>query len=387
MELSAIGEMIQIARDSAPVLTWPGYDIREIPFAIYDDNQVCYIGHPNPPDTRPANLMAATSVDINGIATATIPATMCLDTESALPLAYHEGFHVFQQRHFVPLDADMFLAMAFYPDLDVDYRALCRLEIETLRRVDWSAEQQLRFLGHIASLRRSKLTRHDSLLGYERFLERSEGTAYYVEQKARQALFGVAPILDDVGHGWIRFYVVGAAICRLLEKMIPDWTTRIENGESPGDLVIERGDSSVDLELLDYRAAWSHEAEKLRQFRDQINGDLTKFEQPDVMRIRYQGAGQIFRAFNPSTLVSLGDGRILHRSFFKLLLPGRGTIAVDNAPVMDNVLDGEVLLTAIPIQLREGRMRANTAEVRVEVMGVKKLSEGTYALTDFDPIC
>jgi len=372
MDIATVVALIQAAREENAGPFWPGYSIRDVPFAVYDDHDVEYIGHPNPPAQHPENLMSATSTPINGIETATLPLAMCSDAEKAVPLAYHEGFHVFQRQHFVPIEVDMFTAMAFYPDLDVDYRVLCRLEENVLHRTDWSTDQRLSVLGHLASLRRSRLSVHPSLLGYERFLERHEGTASYIEQRARQALFDINPMLDVAGHGWGRFYKVGAAICWLLADAVPDWTRRIEQGESPGDLVIEHADSTVDLAALDYEIIRSQENETLAQVQKQIDDVIESLYQPGIMRIRYGSAVQVYRAFNPSTLVSLGDGRVLHRSFFKLMIPGKGTIAVDNVSVIDHVQGSEIILSAVPCQIRDRRICAQTDAVRIDVEGFEE---------------
>ena len=113
------------------VITWPGYDPATIPFAVYDDEAIIYINHPSPPPDRPANLLAATAVEIGGVQTATIPAGMVEADSDLIPLAYHEGFHVHQAHHFTnTVDYDFFLALANYPELDPTFRALCRAEAD-----------------------------------------------------------------------------------------------------------------------------------------------------------------------------------------------------------------------------------------------------------------
>lgn len=383
MDLTTVTEAIQGVIAGSTLALWTGYRIQAIPFAIYDDAGVQYIGHPNPPETRPANLMAATSVDINGVETATIPVAYCPDENTAVAIAYHEGFHVFQHHHFVPLTADMFTAMAFYPGLDPAYRALCRLEADVLRRDDLSAAAKLKLLGPLFALHRTKLNRHPSLADYERFLERSEGTAYYVEQRARKLLYGSDPVLGEVGYGWGHFYQTGSAVCWLLAETIPDWQQRIEAGAAPGDLVIEYGGSGEpDLPGLGYADAYALEVAAVEQFKTEIAADLDPLEAPDVIRIRYQsGGGPVYRAFNPTTLVLTGDGRILHRTFLKLLLPGRGSIAAD-IPVIDHVVAGEVILPGtveIP-HLIDGKLRLESNRVQVELDGVEQIAPRSFAL-------
>ncbi len=380
MQVAEIVALIEEERKQAPAVPWPGYSFQEIPFAIYDDNTVEYIGHPNPPEERPPNLMAATSIDINGTETATIPVAFCDDEQKALLMAYHEGFHVYQHHHFAPLLPDMFTAMAYYPDLDLEYRTLCALEGAVLRRDDWSTEQKLGALGLLTRSRREILEQHPSLLPYERFLERNEGTASYVEQRTRQARYGIAPTLPVIGHGWQRFYIVGAAFCWLLDSVSDDWTTRIEAGDTPGDLVMEWEDSSVSLKALGYTAAIQREADALYTFEQSIASTLEDLEQPELIRVRYKAEPQVYRAFEPAHLVSMGDGRVLHRTNFTLLLPSRGTIRVNSAACMDHVAAGELILPLRSAELEGNTLRATSDSVMIELMGVEQVDEKLYAL-------
>lgn len=386
MELATVTDAIQAARAASTIEPWQGYRIQDIPFAIYDDTAVNYIGHPAPPQERPQNLMAATAVNINEVMTATVPVALCDDEQKAVAIAYHEGFHVFQHHHFAPLSADMFMAMAFYPDLDLEYRTLCRLETDILNNTDWSAEQKLSLFSHVLTQRREKIAQYPALLPYERLLERSEGTAYYVEQKVWQALYGVTPTSGETGFGWSRFYNVGAALCRLLDEALPDWMTRVEESASPGDLAMtwgsEQAAGSINLDALDYETAREIEAAALQNFKDEIAPALNHLENADVIRIQYGSQKKAARAFTPITLVSLGDGRILHRTSFKLLLPGRGHITVNQTPVIDNIAASEIILNAADVSLEvvDGTLRANTPNIQVEVQNVEAAGHDVFVL-------
>lgn len=380
MDVSTVASMIREAKQGASICLWPDYDIKAIPFAIYDDKQVVYIDHPNPPEARPEQLMAATSVPINEIATATIPAEMCKNEPDVLPLAYHEGFHVFQEHHFTRFEADMFTAMAFYPELDAEYRALCRLEEDILRNTDDNIDQKVSMLGHLMTLRRARLNAHPSLLDYERYLERSEGTAFYVEQQARQSLFNQEPILGQSGHGWARFYQVGAALCRLLDATVPDWTTRIEQGASSSDLIIAQTQDGIDLESLGYENVLAQEQNAVSAFRTEIAGQMAHLENTHVVHIQYGKTDQQYKAFNPSTLVSLGDGRILHRTAFTLLIPGRGSITVTQGPVIDHVLAGEIILPPCIVKFDEDTLHLQTDAVQIDLTGVDYIGDCVYSL-------
>lgn len=378
MELSTIVDLITSAQQGEDIALWRGYAIRDIPFAVYDDDNVVYINHPNPPEKRPQNLMAATSVDINGVQTATIPTWVCEDESTALPIAYHEGFHVFQYHQFKTIEPDMFTAMAFYPDLNLEYRVLCRLEVDVLRKTDWLTERKLSTIGALTALRREQLKVHDSLSGYERFLERNEGTAKYIEQKARLRHFNIKPMIGDVGHGWLRFYEVGAGLCWLLDDVAPDWFERVEQGESPGDIVLEFADKNLDLEQLGYSSVFEDEKQRLQAFREEIAPELEKFKTDAITQIRYPSDRQVYRAFSPATMVSLGDGRILHRSFFKLLMPERGSVSLD-IPVIDDIANHQVILpVSIDYQLENGQLTVDTDTIQINLSGVAQTSQQAF---------
>src|SRR5687768_11630101 len=203
--LETIAGWIEQAR-RAPLRPWRDYAFESIPFVVYDDHATVYVNHPSPPDERPATLMAATAVEIGGVQTATLPAFMCPTEADTLPIAYHEGFHVYQAAHFVSRPADMFTAMAHYPELDAAYRALCRVEADVFNDASHSPAEKLVVIAAVIRQRRALLERHPSLIPYARFLERNEGTASYVEHAVRLALFGIPPKAVESDTGWSRFY-------------------------------------------------------------------------------------------------------------------------------------------------------------------------------------
>jgi hypothetical protein len=380
MELSEVVSLIEEAK-AQPVETWPGYDFASIPVAVYNDDDVVYLGHPNPPETRPNNLMAATNIDINGVQTAIIPMWLCTTPEAAVPIAYHEGFHVYQQTAFAKIQADMFTAMSYFPELVAEYRALCRLEIDVLRREDWSAGRKLETLAALSQKRREHLTSHDSLLDYARFLEQNEGTASYVEQKSRRAIFGIDPTLDDVGQGWSHFYQAGAATAWLMDEALPGWTSQIEQGQSFGDILMTAWDGSeVDLNALDYERVLQEEQAAVSQLRQEIDTELDTMQRDGLLRIRYPAQGKVFRAFRPATLISLGDGRILHRSNFTLMLPDRGSVSVKEMPAIDDIANHEVHFAAVPVTLEDGTLSAKADQVEINVSGATRDAESVYHL-------
>ncbi|MCU0481558.1 MAG: hypothetical protein MUE54_10150, partial [Anaerolineae bacterium] len=372
--------LVQSAIQNPVLGLWDGYDICKIPFVIYDEHDMTFINHPNPPTERPQNLVAATSLNINGVYTATLPLHLIGQDEiSLVPIAYHEAFHVYQQHHFQPIHADFFMAMSHYPELDGEYRALCQLEADVLHR-DWDVDKKMRYLAHIGRLRRDHLTHHDSLLGYERFLERSEGTAHYIEQKARLALYDIPPKRTDIGFGLTRFYQVGAGLCWLISQAVPDWMKRIEAGESLGDIVQSMSTELADLSKLEYEQVRAEQIKTCAAIQDGIEAELHRLYANGTLVIRYDGIGQVFRAFNPSTLNSLGDGRVIHRSMFQLILPKYGKVACDGVLVVDNMDSCEVIFETVPYTYTEGVLRIDAGQIQANLSSVEQIDGGIFKI-------
>jgi hypothetical protein len=372
--------LIQQAQQNPILGLWGDYDISKIPFAVYDDNEVVYLNHPNPPQDRPPNLVAATSTDINGTQTATMPVQIVgKDVESFVPIAYHEGFHVYQHHHFKRTQADFFMALSHYPDLDPDYRALCQLENDVLAGA-LSHDQKLAFMATLGRMRRERLSHHDSLLGYERLMERSEGTASYIEQKARQKLFGIEPKLGEVGHGWSRFYQIGAGLCWLLDEHTPNWMARVEAGESLGDITLSLSQVTSDLSEIGYDRARQIQQEACATLQNEVNMQIDALQANGTLRIAYQGVKQVYRAFTPITMVSLGDGRVLHRSMFQLIMPKYGKISCDNVVVIDNIAHQEIIIGNLPVTYADGDLHIDSPHIQAQLSGVVMNAETCFAI-------
>src|SRR5690606_25564168 len=160
----------------------------------------------------------------------------------------HEGFHVYQAAHFVSQPSDMFTAMAHYPELDAAYRALCRVEADIFNDDSRNPAEKLPVIAAVIRQRRALLEKHPSLIPYERYLERNEGTASYVEHAVRLALYEISPKPVESDTGWSRFYSAGAALCRLLDATVDGWQARVEAGESPGDIALGAAIDTIDLD-------------------------------------------------------------------------------------------------------------------------------------------
>jgi hypothetical protein len=377
--LETIAAWIEDAR-RAPIRPWRDYAFELIPFVVYDDHATVYINHPSPPDERPATLMAATAVEIGGVQTATLPAFMFQTEADTLPIAYHEGFHVYQAAHFASHPADMFTAMAHYPELDPAYRALCRVEADVLNNATRNPAEKLAVIAAVIRQRRAILEKHPSLIAYERYLERNEGTASYVEHAVRLALFDIAPKPVESDTGWSRFYSAGAALCRLLDATVDGWQARVEAGESPGDIALALASDEIDLDAHGLAAALADENAAVAEIRAGIDALIQPLQEPDAVIIEYPAQGAVYRAFSPATLQSLGDGRILHRTMFKLLRPGKGHIGADNVAVIDDIAQKRVLLPKCQAEFDGSALRIQGGGIDVSLTGVTKRQDHVYRI-------
>lgn len=127
-------EAVHLAEQAirSPVETWPGYSPANVPVCIYDPEEHYFLNHPRPPSRRPQELTAFTACDIGGLPTATIPAEMCSDETTLIPLIYHECFHGYQDSGGFRFEDqfDFFNCVAYYPEFNVPHRALCVAEAE-----------------------------------------------------------------------------------------------------------------------------------------------------------------------------------------------------------------------------------------------------------------
>jgi hypothetical protein len=272
----------------------------------------------------------------------------------------------------------MFTAMAHYPELDVHYRALCRVEADIVTDPSLLPDKKLSLLAEIIRRRRVQLAAHPSLIPYERFLERYEGTAAFVEQSARLALYGVPPDAIVHDYGWTRFYKAGAALCWLLDAMSPGWQALVEAGASPGDIALDLFPEPTDLSDTDWQAALAAEQTAVSALRAEIAATVAPLDAPDALVIHYPPQGKVFRAFSPNTLQSLGDGRILHRTMFKLLLPSIGHVGADGVAIIDDIAGHRVILPARHAEYDGGALHIAADGIDVSLTHVTRNPDGSY---------
>lgn len=327
---------------------WPEFQPEKIPLAIYDGERTCLYGHPNPPeefatvDGRPdtllfagrhASVTANTSVDLNGILTATLMADP-LDRHSVevwAAIAAHEKFHVFQGRqhpNWSANEAHLFV----YPVEDAGLLALRVLETEALRRA-LASETESAAAGWATAalqLRRERFGQMDeNFPAYERGTEMKEGLAQYIQFRANPepdtGRISAEPFAADAVR--LRAYATGLALARLLDRFHLDWKEALEADDSQtldsllGAALENRGPATAQFseeEKTEARQKASglvsdlhrNRAEQRKQFEEQVGWTLI-LEVQDSNRLWPQG-------FDPVNVLRLSAVEVLHNRFLRL---------------------------------------------------------------------
>ena len=368
-----------------PVQTWLDYGPGNTPMVVYDEDDFIFINHPHPPSARPAQLTAATAIDINGILTATVPASWCADEQSLVPLAYHECFHVYQGEAFqFDQGYDFFAVLAYYPELNYVYRALCAAETAVISHKQFSVVEQARYLSALTRKRHQILSQHDGLLDFEKDLERNEGVASFVEQKAREQLYGVSPDNTKCHYGYSRQYFMGAAICRLLEGLSPtdEWQVSIQEGVSLTEYLSQMIDEEkVDLTPLGLSELEEQEQVAAKAAWVKANEQLQDLVRTGTIALHLPDNTQVFRSFSPKSLVSLGDGRLLHPEFVIIELP-HGKIAIQGEMTLEDHAQKTVVFRRVPYEVIDHTLRINTENIEVSINNVRQVSDGIFEVIE-----
>jgi hypothetical protein len=361
-----------------PVHTWLEFTPQNVPIVLYDDDEFVFINHPNPPKERPEYLTAATAIEINGLLTATIPLSIGVDEQSLIPMVYHECFHVYQAQKFqFDGDYNFFEVLAFYPELNPAYRALCSAETDVLNNNDLSPLEKAKILSGLTRKRHDILSPHDGLLDFEIDLERKEGVASFVEQKARLGLFNIGTNHPTCNYGYSRQYFIGAATCWLLDQIVPseEWQALVEGGKSLSELLLQFAPQEADLSTLKLENRESAEKQRAAQVIAEANHKIERLFQNSAITIKLPQKASVFRAFSPQSVVSLGDGRLIHPEFVIIQIPN-GKISIQGMMALENYQEGTVSFPAKRHEKICNRLDIHTENVQVSLEKVKLLPNG-----------
>jgi len=383
----------EIARGALehPISTWLDYSPKNTPLVLFDDKDFIFMNHPDPPAKRPdiLNDRVGTAAEINGVLTATIPAEMCGDEKTLVPLLYHECFHVYQNRRFkFEGNYDFFEVLSFYPELDAAYRALCSAETEILSDQGLPAADKARRLSAVVKRRRQILALHDGLLDFEDRLERLEGTASYVDQKVSLRLFGKSPDNSSCCYGFSRQYFVGADLCWLFERMFPagEWQGKIEGGLSLSELLLEMALPEYDVSSLGLEAKERRENQEVAEVLSGVREKIECLRKNGALTIQLPSKIDVFRSFNPGAIVSFGDGRLVHLEFVTIQIPN-GSISIKGGIALEDYTNKTVTLPSTACDIKNNRLDICTENVKVSLENVARRTDGTIeVLQDHEAI-
>lgn len=367
-----------------PVQTWCDYLPTQFPVIVYTDDVFASIHHPNPPDVRPDNLMAATAVEINGALTATIPLAMCPDAQALIPLVYHECFHVYQAGRFkFEGKTNFFEVLAYYPELNPMYRALCAAECEVLNDPDWSSAKKLACLAKLADRRHQILAQRPGLRSFEHDLERNEGTASYVEQKARAEIFDIRPQSFAERFSYSRQYIIGAALGWLLDDVDADgrWQKMVESGDSLSACAAELSkDERVNLDEFGLAQKAEAQQEIVDGIVQRADSQVEVLFAAGAMTIKLPNQKNVARSFNPSTIVSFGDGRLIHPNGVSLYLPN-GKIEIKDGMVLENYVDSSLTFAVGRYDYAGQNLVADTERVNMQLADARQQSGRVFEVS------
>lgn len=363
-----------------PLEVWPAFDVGRVPFAIYDEREIVYLNHPSPPAEKPS-LHAATRMKIGGVEAAIVPANFVKDEAGLVSLAYHEAFHVYQEDGgFEPGPGfDFFAALAYYPELDADYMALCMLEESLYNSATRPLEEKSAVLAAAIRARRSILSHNEGARLLDDYSERNEGTASYIEHRVAREIFGKSYPQVSGGSNRVRAYVTGAALGRLLDDLGVSWKRRVESGMTPSDVLLDVFTDEVDLDSYDLISLRRIAHDNVRKLRSEVEHALTEAFSAGALIIVLPPHVEVRRAFNPQHITSLGDGKLVYRGL-RIDLPNGFANLSGNVLALEDLPAGTLTFPVFDYELKDGHLLASGPEVEIELRPVIKEKDHTYRL-------
>ncbi|MBN2432326.1 MAG: hypothetical protein JXQ27_12690 [Acidobacteria bacterium] len=329
---------------------WPGYEPLSIPAAIYDGARTYLYGHPAPPtgftpladqpevmvyDGRHEVIRANTSVDLNGVRTATLMISPPKNEgQEQSPQDYaavvlHEKFHVFQGTHHPDWQANE-ASLFVYPATDADLLADRRLETEALRRAVGSEGDApaAAWARAALDLRRQRYEKLDEALAtYERETELVEGTAFYIEYQAA----GRGPLEGAPAGGFApadvrrRAYSTGRWLALLLDRFSPEWKASLEKEKVYLDVLLapvlagKTAESPADFSATEMAAATRQARADAAQLVTEKITRRQEFLEQSGYRIVVEAASPLWPAgFDPMNVLALPDNEVLHKRMLML---------------------------------------------------------------------
>jgi hypothetical protein len=358
---------------------WHGFQPTTIPVAIYvpTKEKTLLFGHPKPPapfqEKRPheyemtgrwEGLTANTNGVIAGIPTALLSVPPNANAQDLAGLIAHETFHVYQRKQYPKWggnEVDLFV----YPFEEVRLLTL-RIEETLLLRKALNSRTKGGAIALSQAFARTRQARYEKMALpfrlYEQATEQNEGLAQYVEAKIN----GKQPQLprDDYPADSVRqrCYATGHAIALLLDRLSPDWQTRLhQNPEQPLDVLLSKAtvqsqvlSSPPNTSDLSKRAARIAQT-RLSQYKKAISDLRQQVLSKPGWHLEISSTSPLFPAgFDPLNVRRLSEKEILHTRFVK--------VANDN--IQCEILNAWTLTTG------QGKHPLFEGIIKVDVLGI-----------------
>jgi len=360
---------------SGELRLWPGFDPAGMPIALFDGDKTILLRHPNPPPEfsplpdRPGVLfvkgrhpavVSNSVVEMGGVLTGTVLATPNESIHGTLLACIEEVFHAFWRPRHPSFRPDE-IARYGYPIDDLENLIQLIAEDEALARAI-EAAGDAEAAGWAATAFRIRAERTaslpDDVRAYETALETMEGTANYVSRLSLGETPGLtAERLRQArpadGIRW-RFYDTGAAVCLLLDRVVPGWKARTERepalaiGELLGAELARRQVAPAEFatsETEGFRGKAEERIADLSRSRRELRADVLARPGTRVL-IELAAGSEPFRIerFDPMSLSILDQGEVVHANYLTLRVGG-GSVEVTNPDFVRRSFVGTVCLT------------------------------------------
>lgn len=326
---------------------WPGFEPLEVAVALYDGQKTYLARHPNPPDAfsplpgykgifccegRFPKVVANSTTVINDHRTATLLLNLNPDpcVESLAAIVVHESFHVHQWQNHEDWLADESVTFT-YPIEDVSGLVLRRLEAQSLHK-GVSSEDDLQAKAWVKgalALRKKRFARlTEAQRAYDRGFELLEGTAHYVENQSLQKASHQLAEEIEASDVRSRNYATGEALCVLLDRFVPGWKKRLEEGGRQDlDKLLEEALNDTEVSpCLPDQALITKMERKAEQDIERIvkarQADKEAFMNAEgwTLIIEVEEPAHIFwpAGFDPMNVARLDEKEVLHKRMLKL---------------------------------------------------------------------
>ncbi len=375
---------------------WPGFNPAGMPIALFDGEKTILLRHPSPPpefsplpdhpgalfcNGRYPALVSNRVAEIGGVLTGTVLATPDSSIHGTLLACVEEVFHAFWRPRHPSFRPDEMVRYG-YPIDDPENLQRLIAEDEALARSIEAATDSAA-TGWAAAAFRIRAERTAALPGdvraYETAQETMEGTANYVSRLSlgetpAQTAERLREARPADGIRW-RFYDSGAAVCLLLDRVVPGWKARSEQepalaiGALLSAELARRGVTPAKFSAAEadgFRVKAAERLADLSRSRQQLRADVLARPGTRVLIDVPVGSAPLHvERFDPINLAILDKGEVVHANY--LTLRGEsGSVEVSNPGFVRRSFAG-----AVSLAVSGGRHPIAGGVRRITVVGIR----------------